>query len=95
MNRQQAIDYIQNKIYEVLDEDEILALDEYINYYGEDKDNLDPVFLDQYIDDCIHYEEETDTYELNTPDHLVFVDPTLQGKFIKYSWAGSTIYKLA
>ena len=61
MNRQQAIDYIQNKIYEVLDEDEILALDEYINYYGEDKDNLDPVFLDQYIDDCIHYEEETDT----------------------------------
>ena len=93
MNKQETIEFIQNKIYRVLDKYDLSVVDAFIEYYGEDENKLDKAFVQELVNECFHYDEENDYTEVNYPDELVFVTPTLHGKFLKYEWHGVEVMK--
>lgn len=95
MNKKQTIEYIQNKIYRVMNEYDISVLKAYLEYYGETINKVDPELANQFIADCYHYESETDSVEINYPNDLIFVEPVMEGSFKKYTWQGVSVYKLA
>lgn len=85
-------EYIQNKIYRLLTPEDRQALEEYLLYYGDE--NPDTAMLDQFIEECYHYEEESDSWELNMPDELPFVENIIDGHWVVCSWNGTTVKRL-
>ena len=90
-------DYIESKTYRVLDKHDRQALKDYAKYneLSEEESNKQG-WLDNFIEECMHYDEDTDRLELNDADELPFAEISFPKKgFITYSWGGQSITKYA
>ena len=90
-----AIAYIESKTYRVFDKYDERALLDYAEYNELSPDDVaGHDWLDCFIEECMHCDEDTGRMELNDADMLPFAELSFPKKgFITYSWGGQSITK--